>query len=42
MGIAEATRRLLNWLRQGWDELVDDTWGFTGSDLPGADSDAVE
>jgi hypothetical protein len=42
MGIAEAARRLLDWLRQGWDQLVDDTWGFTGSELPDAQSDAVE
>jgi hypothetical protein len=42
MGIAEATRRLLGWLRQVWDEPCDVTWGFTGSDLPDTDSDAVE
>src|SRR5215211_2717132 len=42
MGIAEATRRLLSRLRQGWDELCDDTWGFTGRDLLDAHGDAVE
>jgi hypothetical protein len=42
MGIAEAARRLLDWLRQGLDEPVGQTDVFGGSDLPDADSDAVE
>ena len=42
MGIEEATRRLLGWLRQGWDELCDGTWVLGRSNPPAADSDAVE
>jgi hypothetical protein len=42
MGIAEATRRLLSWLRQGWDEPCDGTWVLDRSNPPAADSDAVE
>ena len=41
MGIAEATRRLLDWLRQGLDE-PDDAIEARGSELPDARSDAVE
>ena len=42
MGIAEATRRLLAWLRQGLDEPDGDIEVFGGSELPDAQSDAVE
>ena len=42
MGIAEAIRRLLDWLRQGLDEPDDGVGLFGGNDLPDAHSDAVE
>ena len=42
MGIAEAARRLLDWLRQGLDEPDDGIEVFGGSELPDAQSDAVE
>jgi hypothetical protein len=42
MGIAEAARRLLAWLRQGLDEPCDGTWVLSRSNPPAADSDAVE
>ena len=42
MGIAEATRRLLDWLRQGLDEPCDGTRVLGRSNPPAADSDAVE
>src|SRR5829696_7975418 len=41
-GIAEVTRRLLAWLRQGLNEPDQDTGVISGADLPDADSDAVE
>jgi hypothetical protein len=42
MGVVEATRRLLDWLRQGLDEPFEGAQGFGGSDLPDAHGDAVE
>src|SRR5215208_7081696 len=42
MGIAEAIRRLLDWLRQGLDEPDAGITVLFGSDLPDAQSDAVE
>src|SRR3954463_6606509 len=41
IGIAEAARRLLNWLRQGLKE-PDAGIQVYGGELPDADSDAVE
>ena len=42
MGIAEAARRLLDWLRQGLDEPDAAIQVFSGSELPDARSDGVE
>jgi hypothetical protein len=42
MGIAETTRRLLDWLRQRWDELGNDTWVLGRSNPPASDSDTME
>src|SRR5690349_1668421 len=41
MGIAEAMRRLRDWLRQEWDEPIADDWS-AGRDVPDAQDDAVE
>ena len=42
MAIAEAWQRLLDWLRQGWDEPVDTPWVFGRDRLPDPHGDAVE
>jgi hypothetical protein len=42
MRIAEATRRLLGWVRIGFDEPFDGSRIFGNDDLPDAHSDAVE
>jgi hypothetical protein len=42
MGIVDAARRLLDWLRQEWDEPGAEALAFTRDDLPEANCDAVE
>jgi hypothetical protein len=42
MGIVEATRRLIDWLRQGWDEPYDRFEVASDSDLPDAHDPVVE
>jgi hypothetical protein len=42
MGISDAARRLLDWLRQGLDEPDEHIGDFSGADLPDAHSDTVE
>jgi hypothetical protein len=42
MGLVEASRRLLGWLRQGLDETLDGAWVFDHGDLPDAHADGVE
>ena len=42
MGIAEAPRRLLAWLREGLDEPYGGSPWYAGDDLPDAGDDAVE
>jgi hypothetical protein len=42
MQIADAARRLLDWLRQEWDEPAAEALSFARDDLPEANSDAVE
>ena len=42
MGIAEATRRLLDWLRRGWDEPYGDLRITHDGDLPDAHDTAIE
>jgi hypothetical protein len=42
MGIVEASRRLLEWLRQGWDEPLDAPLVYGREDLPDSRADSVE
>jgi hypothetical protein len=42
MGVVEATRRLIGWLRQGLDEPFEGSGVFGDGDLPDAQGDAVE
>jgi hypothetical protein len=42
MGIAEATRRFLDWLRREWDEPGGGIWVAGRDDVPDAHTDAVE